>query len=171
MAASVRMRRFVSDAFADLFDQRSPFGRLALVHVLMTAGDTLLTVSLAGSLFFSISPQAAKSKVLLYLFLTMAPFAVVAPILGPLIDRSRGARRAMVVFSGAARAVVCVLLVGQLKTLLLFPLAFVMLVLSKVYLVTKGSLVPLVVAASERPDGDELATANARLGLLGPRPR
>ena len=41
-----------------------------------------------------------------------------------------------------------------------------MLVLSKVYLVTKGSLVPLVVAASERPGGDELATANARLGLL-----
>ncbi len=41
-----------------------------------------------------------------------------------------------------------------------------MLVLSKVYLVTKGSLVPLVVAASERPGGDELASANARLGLL-----
>ncbi len=41
-----------------------------------------------------------------------------------------------------------------------------MLVLSKVYLVTKGSLVPLVVGASERPGGDELASANARLGLL-----
>jgi hypothetical protein len=35
-----------------------------------------------------------------------------------------------------------------------------------VYLVTKGSLVPLVVGASERPDGDELASANSRLGLL-----
>jgi hypothetical protein len=157
MAASVRMRRFVSDAFADLFDQRSPFGRLAFVHVLMTAGDTLLTVSLAGSLFFSISPDAAKSKVLLYLFLTMAPFAVVAPVLGPLIDRSRGARRAMVVFSGAARAVVCVFMVGQLKTLLLFPLAFVMLVLSKLYLVTKGALVPQLIAT-----GDVAASGDAR---------
>jgi hypothetical protein len=168
MAASVRMRRFVSGAFADLFDQRSPFGRLALVHVLMTAGDTLLTISLAGSLFFSISPDAAKSKVLLYLFLTMAPFAVVAPILGPLIDRSRGARRAMVVFSGAARAVVCVLLVGQLKTLLLFPLAFVMLVLSKVYLVTKGALVPQLLG----PDGRGLTTTSgpAPPASAGPRP-
>jgi len=66
---------------ADLFDQRRPFGRLALTHVLMTAGDTLFAVSLAGSLFFSISPTAAQDKVILYLVLTMAPFAVVAPAL------------------------------------------------------------------------------------------
>jgi YD repeat-containing protein len=55
---------------------------------------------------------------------------------------------------------------GDLQSTLLFPEAFTMLVLSKVYLVTKGSLVPLVVAASERPGGNELASANARLGLL-----
>src|ERR1017187_4693421 len=88
---SARMGRKVHDAFADLLDQRTPFGRLALLHVVMTAGDTLVTVSLAGSLFFSISPEAAKNKVLLYLLLTMAPFAVVAPLLGPVIDRTRGA--------------------------------------------------------------------------------
>jgi len=88
-----QFRRLVRSAVDDLFDQRSPFGRLALTHVLMTAGDTLFAVSLAGSLFFSISPTAAKDKVLLYLLLTMGPFAVVAPALGPLIDRSRGARR------------------------------------------------------------------------------
>ncbi|HXW33900.1 MAG TPA: hypothetical protein VEJ87_04925, partial [Acidimicrobiales bacterium] len=143
-AAIGRIGRTGRDATADLFDQRSPFGRLALVHVLMTAGDTLLTVSLAGSLFFSISPDAARRKVLLYLFLTIAPFAVVAPLLAPLIDRSRGARRAMVVFSAAARAGVCLFMVGHLKSLLLFPAAFLMLVLSKLYLVTKGALVPLL---------------------------
>ncbi len=53
----------------------------------MMAGDTLVTVSLAGSLFFSVSPNEAKGKVLLYLLLTIAPFAVVSPLLGPLIDR------------------------------------------------------------------------------------
>ena len=42
----------------------------------------MFAVSLAGSLFFSISPTAAKDKVLLYLLLTMGPFAVVAPALG-----------------------------------------------------------------------------------------
>ena len=64
----------------DLFDQKTAFGRLALVHVIMMAGDTLVTVSLAGSLFFSVSPTEAKGKVLLYLLLTIAPFAVVSPI-------------------------------------------------------------------------------------------
>src|ERR1700679_4321828 len=87
----VRRRGFGSLAWAsaqELFDQRTAFGRLALVHVIMMAGDTLVTVSLAGSLFFSVSPTEAKSRVLLYLLLTIAPFAVVSPLLGPLIDKS-----------------------------------------------------------------------------------
>jgi len=156
----------VRDALAALLDQKTPFGRLALTQVVLTAGDALLTVSLAGSLFFKVSTNEAQGKVILYLLLTMAPFAVVAPLLGPIIDRSRGARRATVVASSASRAAVALVLAGHLGGPLLYPLAFIMLVLSKVYLVTKGSLVPLVVAASERPGGDELATANARLGLL-----
>jgi hypothetical protein len=162
--ASARIARQVRDALAALLDQRTPFGRLALTQVVLTAGDTLLTISLAGSLFFSIPTNQAQGKVVLYLLLTMAPFAVVAPLLGPVIDRSRGARRATVVISTAARAAVCVVMAGDLHSLLLFPEAFTMLVLSKVYLITKGSLVPLVVG--ERAGGNELATANARLGLL-----
>ncbi len=158
--------RQLRDAFAALLDQRTPFGRLALTQVVLTAGDTLLTVSLASSLFFTVSPDEARGKVILYLLLTMAPFAVVAPFLGPIIDRSRGARRATVVVSTACRAAICLVLANDLGSLLLFPEAFAMLVLSKVYLVTKGSLVPLVVGASERPGGNELASANARLGLL-----
>jgi hypothetical protein len=150
---------------ASLFDQSKPFGRLALVHALMTAGDTLLTVSLAGSLFFSISPEAAKGRVLLYLLLTMAPFAVVAPVLGPAIDRNRGARRAMVVLSALMRAALCVVMARDIRSLLLFPEAFAMLVLSKVYLVTKGSLVPMLAGPSAAPE-EQLAVLNARLGLL-----
>ncbi|MBV8462875.1 MAG: MFS transporter [Acidimicrobiales bacterium] len=141
-----QFRRLARSALTDLFDQRRPFGRLALTHILMTAGDTLFAVSLAGSLFFSISPAAAKDKVILYLLLTMGPFAVVAPALGPLVDRSRGARRAMVVTSALGRAVLCPFIARDIHSLLLFPEAFLMLVLSKVYLVTKGALVPEIAA-------------------------
>jgi hypothetical protein len=144
-----RAQQLGRDALKDLLDQNTPFGRLALTHVLSTAGDTLVTISLAGSLFFSISPNAAQSRVILYLLLTAAPFAVVAPLMGPVIDRSRGARRALVIASTALRAVVCILMAGQVKSLLLFPLAFTMLVLSKIYLVTKGALVPVL--ASREP--------------------
>lgn len=141
----MRARGFVSLAKAstqDLFDQQTAFGRLALVHVIMMAGDTLVTVSLAGSLFFSVTPDAAKGKVLLYLLLTIAPFAVVSPLLGPLIDRSANGRRVLVAFSAAVRAVLCVLMAQHLNSLWLFPLAFLLLVSSKLYVVTRGALVP-----------------------------
>jgi len=82
----------------------------------------------------------------LYLLLTLAPFAVVSPLLGPLIDRSRGARRAMVVLSATGRAVLCPFMARDIHSLLLFPEAFLILVLSKVYLVTRGALVPEMVA-------------------------
>ncbi len=141
-----QFRRLARSAITDLFDQRRPFGRLALTHVLMTAGDTMFAVSLAGSLFFSISPTEARDKVLLYLLLTVGPFAVAAPALGPVIDRSRGARRAMVVASALGRAALCPFLARDIHSLLLFPEAFAMLVLSKVYVVTKGALVPEMAA-------------------------
>ena len=82
-----RLTRIVRSAVHDLFDQSEPFGRLALVHTIFSVGTTFVTISLAGTLFFTISPEAAKGKVVLYLLLTITPFAVVAPALSPLLDR------------------------------------------------------------------------------------
>lgn len=126
----------------DLFDQSTAFGRLALVHVAMMAGDTLVTVSLAGSLFFSVSPTEAKGKVLAYLLLTIAPFAVVSPILGPLIDRSANGRRILIALSAGLRAILCWMMNQHLHSLWLFPMAFLVLISSKLYVVTRGALVP-----------------------------
>jgi len=154
----------------DLFDQTQPIGRLSLVQCAMLAGGTVVTISLAGSLFFSISPTAADHKVLLYLLFTLAPFAIVSPLLGPLIDRSRGARRLMVVSSAIGQVVLCPLMATHIHSLLLFPLAFLVLVCQKLYLVTKGALVPEM-AALTAPDehGEQAGYAplNARLTLLG----
>jgi hypothetical protein len=140
----------------------SPFARLALVHALVMAGDTLITMALADSLFFSIRPGAARGKVILYLLLTMAPFAIVAPWLGPVLDRSRTGRRTVVVLSAASRALVCVSMAFHIDSLLLFPEAFAILVLSKTYLITKSALVPSVVEQDQ-----ELVEANSRLAVLG----
>ena len=138
------------------------FATLARTHALAMAGDTLVTLALAGSLFFSISPNAARGRVALSLVLTMAPFAVVAPFLGPAIDRSRAGRRAMVVASCAGRAIACLAMARVLDGLLLFPAAFSVLVLSKSYSVAKSSLVP----AAVRGD-DELVEANSKLAIIG----
>jgi hypothetical protein len=137
------------------------FTRLARVHALSTAVDTLVATSLAGSLFFSIPTGEARGRVALYLLLTIAPFAVVGPVMGPALDRMKGGRRLLVIGTGVARIAVCLLMSRQLDSLLLFPLAFVILVLGKAYAIARAALVPTVV-----PDDAGLVEANAKLSLL-----
>ncbi|MCA1691131.1 MAG: MFS transporter [Actinobacteria bacterium] len=140
---------------------RSAFSRLATAHCLSVAGDTLVTMALAGSLFFSISPQAARGRVAAYLLLTMAPFAVVAPVLGPALDRSRGGRRSMVILAAGSRALISLSMATHLDSPWLFPEAFALLVLSKAHGVTRSALVPSTVTSDE-----ELVEANSRLAVL-----
>ena len=156
-----RATRQVRVAVGDLFDQGKPFGRLALVHTIFAGATTLVTISLAGSLFFSVSPSESKSKVLLYLLLTIAPFAVVGPALSPLLDRGLTARRASVAVASGGSALLVLLMARDLHGLLLFPEAFGILVLSKLYMVTRAALVPLTTEGSA-----DLAAANARLAVL-----
>ncbi len=158
------MLALLRGALTELFDQKTPFGRLALVHSLQAAGTAFITVSLAGSLFFSISPNAAKGKILLYLLITIAPFAVVGPALSPLLDRGRQARRTSVAIANAGSALACLGMAKNLHDLLLFPEAFVVLVLGKLYLVARASLVPEMIA-----DDEDLASANAKLAVLASR--
>ena len=147
-------------AGAEAFEA-SPFARLARSHAFAAAGDTLVAIALAGTLFFSIDPSEARSRVFLYLAITMAPFAVVAPLVGPALDRSTGGRRWMVIGSSALRAVVCVVMIDDVDSLLLFPEAFALLVLAKSYQVAKSALVPSTVRSDE-----ELVEANSKLSLI-----
>ena len=139
----------------------SPFKRLARTHALMTAGDVAMVVSLAGSLFFSISPDAARSKVLLYLLISFAPFAVVAPFIGPFIDRATGGRRQIIQLTAVGRALIFIVMIFHLDDLLLFPLAFGVMVLQKTYGVSRAALIPHVVNSKT-----ELVEANSKLGLI-----
>jgi hypothetical protein len=124
-------------------------------------GDACLTVSLAGSIFFTQPTGQSRTQVLLYLLITIAPFAVVGPIIGPALDRSRAGRRTLMAIGCFGRSGVAFLMVGNLESLFLFPLAFVALVLSKGHAVAKSALVPAVVR-----DEDKLVEANSRLSLV-----
>ncbi|MFQ5558498.1 MAG: hypothetical protein ACE5GB_13460, partial [Acidimicrobiales bacterium] len=139
----------------------SPFVRLARVHAVGAASDAAVAVALAGSIFFSISPDAARWRVALYLLVTMAPFAVVTPLIGPAIDRLAGGRRAMIVATTIGRLVVAFLMIRHIETLWLFPEAFTMLVLQKGYAVAKSAVVPRYVRSET-----ELVDANSRLSLV-----
>src|SRR5215207_11772566 len=84
-----------------------PFGRLVVMHSVTNAADALFTVSLAGSLFFSVSADAARPRILLYLLLTLAPFAVLGPFIAPVIDRGAGGYRFVILLTSLLRSAAC----------------------------------------------------------------
>lgn len=148
------------------FAPPTPFARLLWAHAASAAADGCIAVSLAGSIFFEGPASGSREKVLLYLLVTMAPFLIVAPILGPALDRTRGGRRLLVVLSLVGRGLLALALARFItkdgsEALLVYPLAFSVLVLQKGYSVAKSSLVPALV----ENDG-ELVRANSRLALI-----
>ncbi len=141
--------------------QASKFRRLALTHSLMIAGDTAMVVALADSLFFDIDLDAARTRVMLFLVLSFAPFLFIAPLIGPLIDRIAGGRRFVIQMVALARVVLMVLMAQYLDALALFPLVFASLVLQKTYIVSKSAIVPSTVRSET-----EHVEANSKLGLI-----
>jgi hypothetical protein len=135
-----------------------PFARLSGTHALGTGADAFFTVSLAGSVFFNVSVGAARPRTIGYLALTLAPFVLLAPLVGPLIDRFGHARPAVAASTCLGRGILCLFAAGDLHTLLLYPEAFGILVLDKAYAITKSALVPSLVE-----NDSDLVAANSRL--------
>lgn len=126
----------------------------------MAAGEAAMAVALADSLFLSITPGEARGRVLLFLGVSFAPFLILAKFIGPVIDRMPGGRRLLVLLIASLRAAVMLLMISQLDSLLLFPLAFLAMVLNKTYLVSKSALLPTLIKAE-----NNLVEANAKLGV------
>ncbi|MGH2735749.1 MAG: hypothetical protein ACRDKZ_09220 [Actinomycetota bacterium] len=134
------------------------FGRLLFFQASGAAGDALLALALAGSLFFSVPEATARGRVALYLLLTVAPFAVVAPLLSSFLDRHGGGMKIAMVAAALGRGTLAWWLASRLDSLYLFPIAFLVLVLSRSALVVKGALLPEIA-----PPGRPLVRANASL--------
>ena len=94
----------------------SGLSRLIQMHVFNTAGDAAVAISLAGSLFFQVPSGEARDQVALFLALTMLPFAVVAPLIGPFLDRFAHGRRWAIGATMALRAFLCWVLAGAVVT-------------------------------------------------------
>lgn len=142
----------------------SGLGRLIELHAVNTAGDALIAVSLANTLFFSVPVGEARSRVALYLLVTMAPFAVMAPILGPLLDRVRHGRRYAIAATLLTRCFLAWVLAGAVtdEHLSLYPAAFGCLVAAKAYGVTRSATVPRLL-----PHNGSLVASNSRISLAG----
>ena len=158
-----RTARFAVRRVDAMFSRHGPaFKQLAVSWAASVGGDTLVTVALAGTLFFSVPTADARGNVALYLAITLAPFAVVAPLLGGLFSRTRGVYRAVLTISGLLRTVLAIVMMLGLATLWLYPMAFGMLVLSRLFGISKSSMLPVAL-----PQPVALVGANALLARIG----
>lgn len=145
-------------------DGAADSGLAALIELCFVnaCGDAFVAISLATSVFFSLPVGQARSRVALYLLVTMAPFALLAPVIGPLLDRIGHGRRVAMAVSMLARAALSWLLATKLTGLTAFPLALGILVSSRGFGVGRAAVVPRVLPARQT-----LVGVNSRLSLVG----
>ena len=137
-----------------------PIDAYGLNHLTSVAGDALLAISLADSIFFHVPVADSRLRVALFLGLTVLPLALAGPLIVPILDRA-GPRRSVTFAAAAGRSLLALFLAPQLDSNLLFPVVLLMLVLSKVHGLVKNGL---TMAYASREEG--LMRANARLGRI-----
>lgn len=133
------------------------------------AVDAAMAVALANTLFFAAASAESKSKVALYLLITIAPFAVIAPLIGPALDRLQHGRRVALACSFGLRTVLAFVLImnydsatGSYPSWVLYPCALGMMVLSKSFSVLRSAVTPRVM-----PPTIDLVRVNSRLTMFG----
>ncbi|WP_141772621.1 MFS transporter [Mycobacterium malmoense] len=136
------------------------------------AVDAAMAVALANTLFFAAATGESKGRVALYLLITIAPFAVIAPLIGPALDRLQHGRRVALATSFALRTALALVLImnydgatGSYPSMVLYPCALAMMVFSKSFSVLRSAVTPRVM-----PPTIDLVRVNSRLtvfGLLG----
>jgi MFS family permease len=142
-------------------------GESGLAHVIeMSAinsvGDLLITLALANSLFFSVQANEARSKVALYLVVTMVPFTLLAPLIGPLLDRLRSGRRFAMALTALVRGLLALVMARAIAEggFAVYPAAFGCLAASKAFGISRAAVIPRVL-----PEGTTLVRANSRITI------
>lgn len=131
------------------------------MHALSASANAAIAIALADSLFFDLDPNAARSQIIYYLLLSVAPFVLVAPLIGPAIDKIRSGRKIVLIGLLFALGLTSLAMIGRTQTLFVFPLAFLILVFGKGYAVAKSAIMPQIALTS-----DELVPKNSRLAVL-----
>ncbi|MEV6877123.1 MFS transporter [Amycolatopsis sp. NPDC051128] len=167
--AAMRSRQLTGqavDAFqrATKADGAEKSGLTSLTYAVMLnyASDAAMAIALANTLFFAATSGESKGKVALYLLITIAPFALVAPVIGPALDKLQRGRRLAMCASSVGQGLMAVVMALHFDDWLLYPAALGMMVLSKSFTVLKAAVTPRVL-----PSEITLSKTNARLTTFG----
>jgi MFS family permease len=139
-------------------------GLTALTFPVMASfgADAAVAVALANTLFFSAATAESKTKVALYLLITVAPFALLAPVIGPLLDRLQRGRRVALAASFVGRALLAIVMAQHFNDWLLYPAALGFMVLTRSFGLLKAAVTPRVL-----PPEMTLTKTNSRLAVFG----
>jgi Major Facilitator Superfamily len=162
-AAAGNAGRFVHRITGASGANRTGFSTLLELTAASGIGDAFVAIALAGSLFFSTSVEQARGRAALALLITIAPYAILAPFIGPLLDRVKQGNKFILTGTLLARGLLCWGMSGAVEhkdTVTLLPAAFGVLVLQKAYVVTRAAVTPRLL-----PSQITLVTANARSNL------
>lgn len=141
---------------------KSGLTQLTYAVMLNYASDAAMAVALANTLFFAATSGQGRGRVALYLLITIAPFALVAPVIGPALDRIQRGRRLAMCVSSVGQALMALIMALHFDDWGLYPAALGMMVLSKSFTVLKSAITPRVV-----PSEITLSKTNARLTVFG----
>jgi hypothetical protein len=153
-------RGAVTHPLGRMWRSADPIDAYALNHMTSVAGDALLAVALADSVFFSLPVGESRVRAAAFLLLTILPLSLAGPVLVPILDRA-GPRRWVTIAAAATRAALVLVLAPRVDEPVAFVLVLLILVLSKIHAVSKNAL---TMAYANREDG--LLRANARLGRI-----
>lgn len=137
--------------------------RLLDVHAAASAGDILVVIGLLATIVFSDPVADARARVALFLAVTMVPFTIVAPLIGPVLDRFRHGRRFALSASLLLRAILAWIISANVDGgLWLYVAAFGVVLLSRTYGVARSAALARLVTTS----GLRLSQAAARAAVF-----
>jgi hypothetical protein len=142
---------------------RTGLSSLLELSIASAIGDAFVVIALAGTLFFNASAQEARGRAAFALIVTIAPYAILAPLIGPMLDRVRRGNKYILTGTLLARGLLCWGMAGAVQhsdTVTLVPAALGVLVLQKAYAVTKAAVTPRLL-----PSEITLVSANSRFSL------
>jgi MFS family permease len=142
---------------------RTGLSSLIELSIAGAIGDAFVLIALAGTLFFSSTAEQARGRAAFALIVTIAPYAILAPLIGPMLDRVRQGNKYILIGTLLARGLLCWGMAGAVQhndVVTLLPAALAVLVLQKAYAVTRAAVTPRLL-----PPEITLVSANSRFNL------
>lgn len=129
-----------------------------MVHIHATSGlvDTCVVVILATSTLFALDVGDVRIPILVSLFVSMIPFIALVPTVGLLVQKIHVPRIVLSIYINCFRLIGLILMAMAASNesnmrIVIFPLSFLMLTLSKSYCVVRTSALPQVTTVESFP--------------------